>query len=208
MRLLAHIISAVFQPLLMPTLVFYTVLYHVDNSTNLTDSGMSSVMTLIFLTTCLIPVMIILLFRLVGVVKDLQMRDKRDRRFPFLFVSIFYIVVTYLFAQQPILDRTPVLIVSLTAITVVVLLTNLITFFWKISAHAAGVVGWLGFVVVLAERYPGNNTLVWPLVAAIALSGIVIWARLYLNAHRPKETLAGSVLGFLICYGSIYFFLT
>ena len=208
MRLLAHIISAVFQPLLMPTLVFYTVLFHVDNSTNLTEQGQWSVLSLVFLTTCLIPVMIILLFRMVGVVKDLQMTDRKDRRFPFLFVSIFYLVVTYLFMNQPILDRSPILMISLMGITAVVLLTNFITYFWKISAHAAGVVGWLGFVVVLGNRFPGNNTLVLPLVAAILLSGIVIWARLYLNAHRPKETLAGSVLGFLICYGSIYFFLT
>jgi len=204
--LLAHIISAVFQPLLMPTLVFYTVLYHIDNSTNLTEEGQWRVLTLIFLTTCLIPVMFILLFRFMGVIKDLQMTDRRDRRMPFLFVTIFYLAVTYIFHEQWPLERNPLLSTSLIAIAAVVVVTNLITYFWKISAHAAGVVGWLGFVVVFSNMYPGMNSLLMPMVAAILLSGIVIWARLYLNAHRPIETLVGSALGFVICYGSIYLF--
>lgn len=207
MKLLAHIISAVFQPLLMPTLVFYTVLYHIDNSTNLTEDGQWRVLWLIFLTTCLIPVLVILMFRFANVIKNLQMTDRKDRIMPFLFISIFYLVVTYLFHQQWPLDRNPVLSTSLIAITVVVVVTNIITLFWKISAHAAGVVGWLGFVIVFAQTNQGNNTLLMPLVAAILLSGIVLWARLYLNAHKPKEIVGGSLLGFLICYGSIYFFL-
>lgn len=205
MRLLAHIISAVFQPLLMPTLVFYTILYHIDNSTNLTPEGRSTVLSLIFLTTCLIPVLVILMFRFTKVIKDLQMTDRRDRFFPFVFISIFYVITTYLFHRQ--LPLNPLLSTSLIAITVVVVLTNLITFFWKISAHAAGVVGWLGFIVIFASMHQGSHTLLMPLVAAILLSGIVLWARLYLDAHKPVEIVGGSLMGFLICYSSIYFFL-
>lgn len=190
----------------MPTLVFYAVLYHIDNSTNLTEEGQWRVLTLIFLTTCVIPVLFILMFRYLGVIKSLFMARKEDRRLPFLFVSIFYVAVTYLFHQQWPLERNPLLSVSLISITSVVVLTNLITYFWKISAHAAGVVGLLGFLVVFSRMYSGNNSLLWPLVLVILLSGIVLWARLYLNAHKPSEILAGSLMGFLICYGSIYLF--
>ena len=205
MRLLAHIISAIFQPLLMPSLVFYTALYHIDNSTNLTEAGQWTVLSLIFLTTCIIPILVILMFRFAKVIKDLQMTDRKDRFFPFIFISIFYVIVAVLFHRQ--LPLNPLLSISLIAITVVVVLTNIITFFWKISAHSAGVVGWLGFIMVYEQVNPGTNTLLVPLLGAIALCGIVLWARLYLNAHKPIEILGGSVLGFLICYGSIYFFL-
>lgn len=205
MRLLAHIISAVFQPLLMPTLVFYTILYHIDNSSNLTDEGQRTVLSLIFLTTCLIPILVILMFRFTKVIKNLQMTDRRERFFPFIFISLFYIITTYLFHQQ--LPLNPLMSTSLIAITVVVVLTNIITFVWKISAHAAGVVGWLGFIVIYATIHQGNHTLLMPLVAAISLSGIVLWARLYLDAHKPVEIIGGSLIGFFICYGSIYFFL-
>jgi membrane-associated phospholipid phosphatase len=189
----------------MPTLVFYTILFRIDNSTNLTEEGQRTVLSLIFLTTCLIPVLVILMFRFTRVIKDLQMTDRRDRVFPFLFISIFYTITTYLFHQQ--LPLNPLMSTSLIAITVVVILTNMITFIWKISAHAAGVVGWLGFVMILAATHPGSNTLLFPMIAAILLSGIVLWARLYLDAHKPAEIIGGSVMGFVICYGSIYFFL-
>lgn len=205
MRLLAHIISAVFQPLLMPSLVVYTLLYHVENSTPLTEGGQSRVLMLVFLTTCLIPVLIVLGFYHFKLIKDIQMTDRKDRRFPFMFVSIFYVVVTYLFHQQPVLERSPLLLLALLAMTAVVLLTNLITYFWKISAHSAGVVGWLAFIMVFAKTNPGNNTLLYPLMAAILLSGVVIWARLYLNAHKPVEIVGGALLGFVICYGAIYY---
>lgn len=189
----------------MPTLVFYTILFHIDNSTNLTEEGQRTVLSLVFLTTCLIPILMILMFRFARVIKDLQMTDRKDRFFPFLFISVFYVVTTYLFHKQ--LPLNPLLSTSLIAITVVVVLTNIVTFVWKISAHAAGVVGWLGFIVIFAATNQGNHTLLMPLVAAILLSGVVSWARLYLGAHKPVEVLGGAIMGFAICYGSIYFFL-
>lgn len=190
----------------MPTLVFYTLLFHIDNSTQFTEDSKRWVLTLIFLTTFLIPLLCILLLRFVGVIKNLQMTNRHDRGLPFLLVTLFYLAVTFIFHKYWPLGQNPLISTSLIAITRVVLSAYLITcFWWKISVHAAGVAGWLGFVVAYAHTYT-SHTLLWPLVWAIALSGIVIWARLYLNAHRPIETLGGAALGFLICCGSVYFF--
>ena len=97
LRLLAHIVSAVFQPLLMPTLVFYTLLFHIDDSTQLTEEGRRSVLTLIFLSTFLIPLLLILLFRFIGIIKSLQMTNRHDRWVPFLLVTLFYLAVTFIF---------------------------------------------------------------------------------------------------------------
>ena len=102
---------------------------------------------------------------------------------------------------------TPEMLIAFFGITAVVILTNAITFFWKISAHAAGVVGWLGFVLGFQQVYPSTNTLFWPLVIAIALSGLVSWSRLYLNAHKPKEIFAGAALGFIISFAAVVLFI-
>lgn len=134
------------------------------------------------------------------------MTNRRDRRLPFLLVTFFYLAATYIFYRQLPLGQNLVISTSLVAIMRVVVSTYLITcFWWKISVHAAGAAGWLGFVLAYAHTYT-SHTLLWPLVWAIALLGIVIWARLYLNVHRPIETLGGAALGFLICCGSVYFF--
>lgn len=131
--------------------------------------------------------------------------ERKDRFVPFVFITIFYLVVAYLLLGQDWMNTTMQL--AFKAITAVVVMTNFITFFWKISAHAAGVAGWLGFILALTFTYPGTSALFWPMLMAILINGAVLWARLYLNAHRPTEIWAGALLGFSICYGSFSFFL-
>jgi membrane-associated phospholipid phosphatase len=144
------------------------------------------------------------MFRYTKVIKDLHMTDRKDRYIPFVFITIFYVVVTYLMTQQPWFDRN--MTIAMVAMTAVVVITNVVTFYWKISAHAAGIAGWLGFILVFSRIYVNSNTLLIPLILAILLNGLVIWSRLYLNAHKPKESLGGFALGFLLCYCSILFF--
>lgn len=204
MKLLAQIISAILQPLLMPSLVFYMIFFHIDNSTNLTEAGQWTVMSLVFLTTCLIPVSVILMFRFTKVIKDLQMTTRRERYLPFVFISVFYLLVTWLFHRQ--LPMNQLLSATLIAMTAVVVLTNLITFFWKISAHSAGAAGVVGFSLIYSSKFAAGQQLLLPMILAVLMLGLVMWARLYLNAHKPKEIVGGSMLGFLICYGAIYFF--
>ncbi len=204
MKFIAHTISAIFQPLIMPSLVFFVVLFHIDNSTNITVDGQWTILSLVFLTTCLIPVCTILMFRFTKVIKDLQMTSRKDRLLPFAFISIFYVLVTFLFHRQ--LPLNNLLSATLISMTLVVVLTNLITFFWKISAHSAGISGLVGFCLVFSMKFVGSNSLFFPLLAALLLMGVIMWARLYLNAHKPSEIIAGAVLGFVICYGTIYLF--
>lgn len=189
----------------MPTLVFYTILFHLGNSSNLTDKGRWTVVSLVFITTCLVPVLTVIMFRLTKVIKDLHMEDRKDRYLPFVFISLFYIVVSFMIKGQE--WMTPAMNISFLGITTVVIITNGITFKWKISAHAAGVAGWLGFVLAFKHTFQATNTLFWPLIAAVALTGLVAWSRLYLNAHKPAEILVGALLGFIVSYGSIALFL-
>jgi len=205
LNLLAKLITYIFQPLLMPTMVFYTILFHINNSSNLTVRGRWTIISLIFITTCLVPMLTVLMFRATKVIKDLHMNDRKDRYLPFIFISLFYLIVSYMIRTQE--WMTPDMLVAFFGITSVVILINAITFFWKISAHAAGVVGWLGFVLGFQRLYPTTNTLFWPLVLAIFLVGVVCWARLYLNAHKPKEIFAGAALGFIISFASVVLFI-
>ncbi|MFY0592857.1 phosphatase PAP2 family protein [Roseivirga sp.] len=133
------------------------------------------------------------------------MTNRKDRYLPFVFISLFYIVVSFMIRGQE--WMTPAMNIAFIAITSVVVITNGITFKWKISAHAAGVAGWLGFVIAFKSTFQATNTLFWPLIAAVALTGLVAWARLYLHAHKPAEIVGGCLLGFIISYGSIILFL-
>lgn len=189
----------------MPTLVFYTLLFHLGNSTNLTESGRWTVLSLVFVTTCLIPVITVVMFKLTKVIGDLHMIERKDRYIPFVFVSLFYVVVAFLIGRQEWMNS--LMNIVFLSMTTVVVITNGITFRWKISAHAAGVSGWLGFIVAFSMYSPTTSDLYGPLVVSVLVTGAVFWARLYLNAHKPAEIWAGALLGFSVCYGAITLFL-
>ncbi len=188
----------------MPTLVFFTLLFYVEEVPQFSAINKWRIVGLVFITTCLIPIITMVVFKLTKVIKDFHMKERKERYFPFLFVSFFYLVVSFMFRQQDWVN-TLMEVVFLT-ITTVVIITNGITFKYKISAHAAGVFGWLGFVLAFSQLNRSSAELLLPLILAISLSALVSWSRLYLNAHSPREILAGATLGFSFSYFSIQIF--
>jgi hypothetical protein len=96
-------------------------------------------------------------------------------------------------------------VIALMMITTSVLigLLTLITLKFKVSIHAAGICGAAGCLIALAHVYQAE-ALIYPATVAIVLSGLVMTARLYLNSHTLEEVSAGCLLGFSLCFGSVY----
>ncbi|MEQ8926166.1 MAG: PA-phosphatase, partial [Fulvivirga sp.] len=111
-------------------------------------------------------------------------------------------LTTYLFASKVVLGYT--LIVIFSTITLIILLVTIISNFYKISAHSAGAWGMVGFMTALNFKYP-DSRLFFPVILAIIMAGIINSSRLLLNQHNLNEVIAGSIMGFLVCFGSIYF---
>jgi membrane-associated phospholipid phosphatase len=66
---------------------------------------------------------------------------------------------------------------------------------WKISAHLTGIGGLLGGICSFALNYS-----VLPsglIMGVLALSLLLMYARLYLNAHTPMQVVCGFLLGLL-----------
>lgn len=201
LRLFSLSISVVFQPLLMPTLVVGMVLFGVPQASSIPEEFKYRLFFLIVLSTLLIPMVTILGLRLSGLVKSLHMAELKDRTIPFLIICLYYILITYFLYQKTELD--PVLWLSMAIITSAVIFLTLVTFFWKMSAHMVGAGGFLGVVICLALKFTSYQ-MVYPLLGAILLSGIVASSRLYLDAHRPAEVYAGFCTGLIICLGGFF----
>jgi hypothetical protein len=194
---LALIISVVFQPLLMPTLVFGLILFAVPQATTISDEIKYGLFFLLVLSTLFIPMITILGLRLSGLVKSLHMEDRNDRIIPFLITCVFFILTTYFFYKKNELD--PILWQGMSIISVSVILLTMVTFFWKISAHMIGVGGLVAVVAVLGLKF-SNFEVLYPLLLSVILSGVIAASRLFLNAHRPLEVYLGFLMGFLICW--------
>jgi hypothetical protein len=196
-RSIALVISVVFQPLLMPTLVFGMILFGVPEATSLPEEFKERIFFLIVLCTLVIPMITIIGLRLSGMVKSLHMPEVSDRRVPFMITSLYFLLTTWFLHQKTELD--PILWLGMGVICVSVVLLTGISFFWKMSAHMTGVGGFLAVVLALGNRFP-NFEVLYPLLGALLLCGIVASSRLLLQAHRPSEIYVGLGAGFLICW--------
>lgn len=86
-------------------------------------------------------------------------------------------------------------------------MTALITNFWKISLHAIGIGGFVGFMVGLNQySHLANFEIVLPML--FFLSALVLSARLKLNAHSLGQVYAGFVLGICVSFVSFIIYLT
>jgi membrane-associated phospholipid phosphatase len=204
---LAFLISALLHPLLLPSLAFFILLYvHPIPLLAIADEGKWRLLTVIFILTFAAPIFGILIFYFTGSIEDLQMKNPQDRHLPFIMTSIFYMISTALFVYDARFQAFPILGVIIGSITISLVIVTIVTFFWKISAHSTGISGVVGFLMGLSYKL-NDEALIYPIVACIIIAGILMSARLYLNAHSPNQILAGSALGFAVSLTSIALFL-
>ena len=80
-----------------------------------------------------------------------------------------------------------------------VVIVGFVSFKTKISAHATGITGVLGFLFATAF-FQKDTSLLLPIEITLILAGALLSARLYLNAHTPMQVILGSLCGFLVSF--------
>jgi len=196
-NILARFVSVILHPLMMATYLF-TLLALVSPS--ILYSSVLSInpfIILLFLMTFLLPAVNIGMFRLLGVIKDVSMENRAERIKPFLMIGLLYALFTYMLSVKFKISLGDNVFNLLLIINALVLFSLLITFFYKASIHSLGIWGVIGILLPLNKVIDDNAIFIATLVALL-LAGIIMSARLHLNAHTPREVLVGSVAGFSI----------
>lgn len=139
---------------------------------------------------------------MMGTIKTLEMKERKDRILPFIFITVLYIGVTYLFYTKHRIGFHDNLLKFLIIIDALVLIATLTTFFYKISIHSLAAWGMLGILIPL-NKILEDNTLFYPTLIIIVIAGAVMSARLKLNAHTPREVMVGGVLGLLTAFAGM-----
>lgn len=144
-----------------------------------------------FVFTFLLPAINAFVLLKMGRIKSLEMETAHERIIPYTSTALYYFALFYLFynAQFPAVFRILILGAGIS-----IVLTLLITFKWKISAHTVGIGGICGAILGLIFRIQSDMQLLFMLV--ILLAGIIGYSRLKLNAHSPTQVYAGFILGF------------
>lgn len=198
MKVAAKIISYIFHPLLLTTYLVLVLGKYFPSALMIRGDRLYLVTALIFLFTFIFPAVNILIFRYFGTIQSLHMETRKERLTPFIFISIMYFMITVLFYMK--LPFSITFIRLMAAITFIVLAGTILTFFFKVSVHSLAAAGFVGILLPFTKV---NPDLLLPTAVAIAVCGLVMSSRLALHAHTPRETLIGSVSGFLVGYGGI-----
>ena len=151
-----------------------------------------------------IPVAAVLMMHKLGIISEWSMNKRKDRTIPQVFTIIVYGFVSYLLLFQ--LKVAEVLALSMIVTTISVIIITVVTLYWKISAHSAGISGIIGILAALQYKLPSEYGL-YALMASIILTGCVMTARMYLHVHTPLQVLLGFLMGLSISFFSVYFFI-
>ena len=199
LQVLATIVSYVFHPIFMPTIMalalyfFSPVSFKGYDNTALKYRLISIVMITVFF-----PLLSILLMKALGFIKSIHMRDPKDRIIPLISTMIFYFWVQQVFSNPFKLSGheflTPfILRVLLLGCFWGIIVLFMVNIFFKASMHTTAAGGMVGIILVLLFTSPVN--LMTPLFVALIIAGLIGSARLILNEHRPGEIWLGYFLG-------------
>lgn len=198
MNVFARIISYVFHPLLIGTYLFALFVFLLPAALYpINSSSQILFLILFFVITVVLPVIMMSLLKISGSIRSFTLESRRERVFPFFSILVLYALFTYLLTVQNRIGFDHNLFRFILIMDGLVLIGTLITLFYKVSIHAIGIMGLAGILIPL-NKESDNVWLLWITIGVMVLAGIVMSARLQLNAHTPRQVLVGALSGFLI----------
>lgn len=190
-RKIAKTISILFHPLFIPTYAILLLMNVNTHHTLILPENMKYIAVLfVFLTSCVLPALVMLILLKFGRISSLEMDSKQERVFPLFIVALFFYLTYYLMKQAPYFALFNVFMLGATLLVIVSLLVNYLT---KISIHMVAMGGLFGTFAGFALAFNINLTFLLYLIALLA--GITGFARLELKAHSSFQVYLGFTVG-------------
>ncbi|MBP6385173.1 MAG: hypothetical protein KA327_01000 [Pseudarcicella sp.] len=211
----SQIISFIFHPLMMPTILFSIIFYGIpilipdlNKYASETQIGIFSLkaalIILIFMKTYLLPAIIIYILYRLRIIKRLEMETIAERRIPYLVTVIIYTLVAIFFSKK--LSQLPEIAVIFIFITISICIVAVVSVYWKISAHAVGISGLVGILMGAFIRLNLNYILIYVFISLL-FSILILIARLKLKAHNLAQVLVGFGVGFIVSLVCVLFYI-
>lgn len=195
----ARLISAGFHPLVMPLASLFLV-FAIQPQLQAMPEVFVYMLVVVLVNTVAPAISLFLLYRR-GILSDLDIRNRNERKIPFLIVLAYFVMTYFLLRSSPAMYIPLVYLDMWMGLMVSIALALLVTRRFKISMHMLAQGGTLGIVmgVQALQAWP-----IWELNAILlVLSGWVGYARIALRVHRHIEVYTGFLLGFVVCYLSL-----
>lgn len=195
MKKISHVISTVFQPLLMPTYgVMLLFMYSYFGAVY--SNRFWHIVAPVMIFSFVIPGTLIYLLLRLRVISDLSLKVRKERFMPYLITLLSYsaMMVYYYKAQMP-----SWFLMMMAGSIAIMIIAILITLVWKISAHMFGVGGLIGGVMSVCYFVENSNPY-WLFIGLFILAGSIGTSRLILKRHTLAQVIAGFILGFSVAF--------
>lgn len=190
----AFFLSVIFHPVFTNLSSFILLLkWDAYLSARLSGTAWWFYVLYVFITTAIIPLVIVVLRKWMGFTDSILLTESEDRHVPYITTATCYLFGYYFFREMHVPEVMQAYMLASATIMVAVLATN---FFVKISAHATALGALFGLLLVLSRTTGMDMRLVLCGVAGIA--GLVLTARLALNAHTHAQLYGGFMVGALL----------
>jgi membrane-associated phospholipid phosphatase len=191
--IVSKVLSVLFYPLFIPTYGVALFCYAFSAAVApLSVVWIAIAIAGTLLLTCLLPISAIWIMVRKGDVKDMQIENPKERTMPYLYAALGFAFWSYLMIA---ILHAPIYIQFIACgATAAIGLITIINRWWKISAHLTGIGGLLGGMICY---YLGLGILPgWGILCfGVCLTLMLMYARLYLNAHTPLQVIAGWLMG-------------
>lgn len=194
LRAFANIISYVFHPVFMPTMVAMMLFVLAPASfAGFTPEAIGMHIVQIIVLTAFFPLVFIGLLKALGFMQSIHMRDAKDRIIPLMGTMVFYFWSYHVFSN---IESPFILKVLLLGSFWGVIVLFLVNIFFKASMHTMAAGGVLGLIIVLMILSPVS--MIVPLFTTIIIAGLIGTARLLLGVHYQVEIWVGYILGIIV----------
>ena len=194
-NILSQTLSILMHPLFMPTygMIMYMATMHARWQALPTIYIWVGIFGT-FVLTALIPIGLIGLLWKRGSISSWHIDNAHERTTPYIYALICFGFWCYFIGA--ILKMPFVWLIVAIGASLALLAVTIINHWWKISAHLTALGGLLGGICSISLYY---NVLPSSLIIGILIvSLLLMYARLYLNAHTPLQVVCGYILG-IVC---------
>jgi len=189
---LTQLISIIFHPIIMPVAGLIIISNSGIYASVIEPSLRNYLYFVFFAFTVLLPLALVPLYYYTGLVKNINMSVRNERLVPFYISLILYFAAYLLIKSLPLSSIYGKFMLSACTTLSLVFIVSI---FWKISAHMAGVGGITGLLAVLS--YIFNADMMFFLITLIIVAGLTGYARLQEGSHSPLQVYIGFLAGFL-----------
>lgn len=192
----ASFFSSLLSPLLMPTYGMVIAFWLSTLQILLTTDKMT-VIAVVFLMTCAVPAILFSLMRYFKILSDVHLNVQKERFLPYVITVVCYVIsALYLFN----INAPTWMWMFMFGAGIAALISLVVNFFWKISAHMAGIGGLIGLLCKINSCGDGIFELMPVICITIAVAGLLGTSRIAMERHTLLQVLAGVLNGFFCVY--------